>query len=445
MSFILKIVEGPMRGAEVALTEGLRVSVGSGDDCDVVIADGSLPPRAFELDVAADAVTLVKGEEPQVLEAFAPFSVGTTTFAVGPADAPWPEGLAERAREGRASGASEASGSSGASSSSSSSDSRASSGSRTSITTRNSSEAGSPAGSADGRERAGESGEAANEASERRGGLRGCLVSAAIFFIILALLATALYYFWPKISSSCPAAEKGRVVLVEKSRTAWNWAAELCASLKAKCVKAPPVVVPGPSLAEIAAQYGLALSEKDGAPLLAGNLRRRTERLAIRSLALADDPSVRFDLTDDETLRASADELLFVVTEGSLKAVAASNRVVAVEGRVATVAALEKAVRALSADVKGLERLDTAKVTVGGPVPTAQGETATPAAKKRAAKASSPDYPIAGILTAPYPCVVLRNGLRLTEGASIGSALLVKIEADKLTLKDGGATIEWKP
>ena len=440
MNFILKIVEGPMRGAEVALAEGLRVSVGSGDDCDVVIADGSLPQRAFELDVAADAVTLVRGDEPQALEQFAPFSVGTTTFAVGPADAPWPEGLAERAREERARGGAGDSRSSG--SSSEASDSGDSSPART---TSPSSEAGSP-GSAGGREQAGASGEAANEASERRRG-RGCLFSATIALLIILLLAVVLYFFWPKISASFPAAEEWRVVLVEKSRAAWDWTKDVCRSLTSKCAKPlPAIVAPGPSLAEIAAQHGLSLSEKDGAPLLSGNLRRRTERLAIRSLAQADDPRVRFDLTDDESLRAAADELLFVVTEGALKAVAASNRVVALEGRVETVAALEKAVRALSADVKGIERLDTAKVSVGGPAPAAKdGAAPSSPAKRRAAKASSPDYPIAGILTAPYPCVVLRNGLRLVEGASIGSALLVKIEADRLTLKDGGATIEWKP
>jgi len=101
--------------------------------------------------------------------------------------------------------------------------------------------------------------------------------------------------------------------------------------------------------------------------------------------------------------------------------------------------------RALAADVKGVERLDTTGVIVGGPAPTAAATPSVQATRTRTAKASSPDYPIAGILTAPYPCVVLRNGLRLTEGASIGTALLVKIEADKLTLKDGGATVEWKP
>ena len=284
----------------------------------------------------------------------------------------------------------------------------------------------------------------AAEADKKHQG-RGCFVSAVIFFVVLLLLSAALYFLWPKIAASCPAAEKGRVTLVEKSRAVWNWRKDSCRRLKAKCEKVPPVVVPGPSLAEIAAQYGLSLSEKDGAPLLSGNLKRRTERLAIRSLAQADNPAVRFDLTDDESLRSAANELLFVVTEGALKAVSASNRVVTLEGGIPTAAALEKAVRALAADVKGVERLDTTGVIVGGPAPTAAATPSVQATRTRAAKASSPDYPIAGILTAPYPCVVLRNGLRLTEGASIGTALLVKIEADKLTLKDGGATVEWKP
>ena len=412
MSFLLKIVEGPSRGAEIALAEGLRVSVGSGDDCDIVLADGSLAAKAFELDVTPDSVTLVKGEETETLAPFAPFSVGTSTFAVGPADGDWPTGLAELVRETREKPAAPAAPTAG---------------------TKEVAEATETKADSDAAE------------TDRKHQGRGCLVSAVIFFVVLLLLSAALYFLWPKIAASCPAAEKGRVTLVEKSRAVWNWAKDSCRRLKAKCEKVPPVVVPGPSLAEIAAQYGLSLSEKDGAPLLSGNLRRRTERLAIRSLAQADNPAVRFDLTDDESLRSAANELLFVVTEGALKAVTASNRVVTLEGGIPTAAALEKAVRALAADVKGVERLDTTGVIVGGPAPTAAATPSVQATRTRTAKASSPDYPIAGILTAPYPCVVLRNGLRLTEGASIGTALLVKIEADKLTLKDGGATVEWKP
>ena len=55
------------------------------------------------------------------------------------------------------------------------------------------------------------------------------------------------------------------------------------------------------------------------------------------------------------------------------------------------------------------------------------------------------DYPIAGILTAPYPCVVMRDGQRVMEGALIGTAVLVKIEADRLRMRDGGTEFEWKP
>ncbi len=385
MSFLLKIVEGPSRGAEIALAEGLRVSVGSGDECDIVIADGSLAAKAFELDVTADAVTLVKGEETETLAPFAPFSVGTSTFAVGPADGDWPEGLAELVREERK-------------------EAEESAAQAVHVEKEKASEAKSP-----------EPESKAAETDKKRKG-HGCLWGAVVLILVLLLAAVALRWLWPRFVA-CRSQEEGAVVAVAGS----------------------------PSLAEIAAQYGLSLSEKDGTPLLSGNLRRRTERLAIRSLAQADDPAVRFDLTDDESLRSAADELLFVVTEGTLKAVAASNRVVTLEGAVPTIAALEKAVRALSADVKGLERLDTAAVTVGGPLPTPAASPSAQTARKRSAKASSPDYPIAGILTAPYPCVVLRNGLRLTEGASIGSAVLVKIEADKLTLRDGGATIEWKP
>ena len=59
MSYLLKIVEGPMKGAEIALVPGTRVKVGSADSCDIVVADASLPGVAFELDVTDSAVTLI--------------------------------------------------------------------------------------------------------------------------------------------------------------------------------------------------------------------------------------------------------------------------------------------------------------------------------------------------------------------------------------------------
>lgn len=461
MSFLLKIVEGPTKGAEIALVEGLRVSVGSGDDCDIVLADGSLPAHAFELDVTATTVTLVKGDETQALTPYEIVDVGTTAFAVGPAEGEWPENLARAkgladgatgARSGQpaagATGAKPGELAAGATSAKPGRPADGATGAKPDAAGATSGAAGARLGvkgSASVASAAGASpaeAEASGNASERR--RRGCLFVALLFLSSLVILAGLLFFFWPRVRAACPAAETARVAVVEQSRRAWGWAKGLCRGIRARCAKPAPAVVLGPSLAEIAAQHGLALGERNGAPLLAGNLRRRTERLAIRSLALADDPNVRFDLTDDETLKAAANELLFVVTEGALKAVAASNRIVTLVGRIPTAAALTEAVRALNSDVKGIERLETRGVAVGGTAPTAADE-APALPKRRTAKPSSPDYPIAGILTAPYPCVVLRNGTRLTEGASLGTARLVRIAADKLTLTDGGTTFEWRP
>ena len=447
MSFLLKIVEGPMRGAEIALVEGLRVSVGSGDDCDIVLADGSLPAHAFELDVTATSVTLVRGDETQTLTPFEVVDVGTTAFAVGPAEGEWPENLARVARArpvADATGAKPgepAADATGAKPGELAADATsAKPGAATEKTADR--VTGAKPSSGEGGARPDEAGASPASRARRRGRGFGCLAVV----VLMLLLAGLLFFFWPRVRAACPAAETARGAVVEQSLHAWDWAKGLCREIHARCAKPAPVAsAPGPSLAEIAAQYALTLTERDGAPLLTGNVRRRTERLAIRSLALADSPNVRFDLTDDESLKAAADELLFVVTEGALKAVAASNRVVTLTGRIPTSAALEKAVRALNADVKGIARLVTDGVSVGGPLPTATADEPATAPKRRVAKPSAPDYPIAGILTAPYPCVVLRNGTRLTEGASLGTAVLVTIAADKLTLKDGGSVIEWKP
>lgn len=435
MGFLLKIVEGPMKGAEIALVEGLRVSVGSGDDCDIVLADGSLPAHAFELDVTATSVTLVRGDETQALTPFEVVDVGTTAFAVGPAEGGWPENLARVARARPVADATGAKPGEPAADATSAKPGAATEKTADRVT-------GAKPSSGEGGARPDEAGASPASPARRRGRGFGCLAVV----VLLLLLAGLLLFFWPRVRAACPAAETARVSVVEHSLRAWEGAKGLCRAAYARCAKSAPVAAaPGPSLAEIAAQYALTLTERDGAPLLTGNVHRRTERLAIRSLALADSPNVRFDLTDDESLKAAADELLFVVTEGALKAVAASNRVVTLTGRIPTSAALEKAVRALNADVKGIARLVTDGVSVGGPLPTATADEPATAPKRRVAKPSAPDYPIAGILTAPYPCVVLRNGTRLTEGASLGTAVLVTIAADKLTLKDGGSVIEWKP
>ena len=60
MNWLLKIAEGPMKGAEIALVGGTRVKVGASDACDIVVADATLGEVAFELDVTESGVTLIR-------------------------------------------------------------------------------------------------------------------------------------------------------------------------------------------------------------------------------------------------------------------------------------------------------------------------------------------------------------------------------------------------
>ena len=87
MSFLLKIVEGPNKGAEIALVEGVAVTLGKGEDCDIVLADPTMPEAPITVEASADGVAV--GGEP--LESFSVKTFGATSFAVGPADAPWGE------------------------------------------------------------------------------------------------------------------------------------------------------------------------------------------------------------------------------------------------------------------------------------------------------------------------------------------------------------------
>ena len=405
MNWLLKIVEGPLKGAEVALVDGRRVSLGSDDACDIVVGDAALAAQACELDVSETGVTVLTPDG--AATALKPFEVrtfGTTAFAVGPVDQPWGD-LVYPPPEAP--------------------------------------DAPVPAPSEPSAEpEAAEPPPAEAEAAPKR--RHGCLGTVLVLLLLLVGALALLHCRRASIEARWPQVARFRAEVESAVQGQWG----RCFGT-ARAPAAP--VAKGPSLPELAAQHGLAFVETNGVRQLAGNVRRRTERLAIRALALADDPSVQFDLTDDETLRASADELLFVVTEGALKATAASNRVVTLAGYAPSAAKLERALRALAADVPGIERAETKAVQVGGPAPA--GTVAAEAAPD-APKVSRPHAgqerkravePIAGILMHPYPCVVLRTGLRLAEGAQIGTATIVRIEADRLVLRDGKTEFAWRP
>ena len=83
---------GPLKGAEIALVAGTRVKVGSGDGCDILVADPTLGKAAFELDVGEDEVTIVTSDgTAKTMLDFEAREFGASAFAIGPAEGAWQE------------------------------------------------------------------------------------------------------------------------------------------------------------------------------------------------------------------------------------------------------------------------------------------------------------------------------------------------------------------
>lgn len=431
MERLLKIVEGPMRGAEIALVAGTRIKVGRGDDCDIVVADASLPETAFELDVADAAVTLILPDgTAREMRPFEIHAFGTTAVALGPAEGVWEE-LRPLEREAPEETPAE-----------------------TPVEPEPPPAEPAPA-----------------EGEEKKKSGFGCaIVCLGVILLILIVLALAWIF-------RCPLVERVPQLKSVVERI------ESFVYERASDGKAPqPKRTPTMSLRELAAQHGISYAEKEGRPVLSGNLAHRAERLAIRALALATDRHCELELSDDETLVGSADALLFTVTEGALKVFGVSNRVVTITGYAPSAAALGAALKALRADVPWTGDVDIASVRVGGPVPVehksstfavsgtlsgARPATAvdvkTVAAAGASTAAAGADvadikisdvngrslprnmFPVAGVLTRPYPCVVLRDGHRIVEGGQLGTYTVVRIAADALELKQGGGKANWRP
>ncbi|MBQ7177959.1 MAG: hypothetical protein IJS08_11150, partial [Victivallales bacterium] len=90
MNLILKIVQGPNAGAEVALIEGVNVKLGKSDDCDIVLNDQTLPDVVCDIEVGSERVMmLLPGGAQERMEPYRVKVFETTAIAIGPADEPW--------------------------------------------------------------------------------------------------------------------------------------------------------------------------------------------------------------------------------------------------------------------------------------------------------------------------------------------------------------------
>lgn len=414
MNRILRVVGGPLKGAEIALVAGTRIKVGSGDGCDVLVADPSLGDVAFELEVAEDEVTIVKPDgTTKTLLDYEAHTFGSSSFAVGSADGAWPEIVwpEKRGEESRANSEEVPSGSVPPKTD----------------PLKERPKAASP-------ETEDVKGETSGE--KRR-------VSWLVPFLLLALvIVLTLFAVW------------------------WLRCRRNCRDERHESAAVSQV-----TLADVAKKYGVAVVETNGQFVLRGDLRTRAERLEATAAAFRARPGVDLDLMDDESLEEAAGALVSMIAGDALKVEAATNRIVVLRGDAGTSARLREALVAMARDVPGLANVDCTHVVCGleSDVPAQVSftqvqqpsltspsvasdkveESSRPAAvaDNKGVKQVGPSLklPLCGILTVPYPCIILKNGNRVFEGGEFGGYVVEKIGADALTLRNGNRTFEWKP
>ena len=406
MNFMLKIVEGPNKGAEIALVEGVAVTLGKGDDCDIILVDPTLPDTPLNVQ-ATDVGVMVGGEE---LPPFHVKTVGATSFAVGPGDAPWrdlvwPKTEKEKQEEAPA---------------------------QEPAKTDTVEKEPAPGNTVEDQPAVAE-----KTSKSRRG---GCVLA---FVLLLIVIGVACWCFRAAVKEFY----ETRIVNGSGGRN------------RPEAVELTPLE----TLRAIAERYSLDVSEDDGAVRLSGNLDTRAKRLRATAEAYAAKPGVIVDISDDESFRVSADDALFTLTEGALKVVSASNRVISIAGTVRSSETLGRVLKALSSDMPKLKDVDVSGVVVSAAAAPIAGEiaeqeglsagTENPAPRKAEARkaemrknaSGAPDLPVCGILTTPYPCLVMRNGTRIMEGASIGESVILKIESDAVTVTNSTGRFIWKP
>ena len=417
MNFLLKIVEGPNKGAEIALVEGVAVTLGKTDDCDVILADPTLPDAPLEISATAD--TVLVGGVP--LEPFNVRTAGSTGIAVGPADAPWgplvwpkPEEESESAKPESESPESEAP--------------------EAKVEEQKADDSKPSNDSTDQRS----NGQTAGDGRRRWRGCLGCLLAAIVILIILLLLG------WIFRAALRPRAQALR------DRISVKWRSNGGGEVSAVNTDAP--ASSGFALEKLADHYGLLLEEDNGRAKLSGNFTTRAERLQATAEAYASRPGIDLDFSDDESFRTAAEDSLFTLTEGAMKVMTATNRYLHLTGISESPLTLQKTLEQLNSDLPKLRGFDVASVKLVSPASPMPSEAAALADKqsnrqtvKRPARPVAPVLPVCGILTTPYPCLVMRDGRRILEGGTVGDATILSIDADSVTVTNAAGRFTWKP
>ena len=429
MNVLLKIVQGPNAGAEIAVAEGMTVSLGKGDSCDILLADQSLADVACELEVSAERVRMLRpGGVEERLEPFVVKFLGeTTAIAIGPETGAW----GELVWPVRGSVATETESSSAA-------------------------ELNETAESAE---------ESTQENKEKGKRHFGCGYIVALALLVPVFLVALAFLMWPfrssvakLLGSTAPHLRPVVYFVHDAGIGAVGFAWDLAKGCIPEGV-GDESVPPPPSIRDVAAAHGLLCVETNGTCVLSGNFATRMQRLSATAAAYAAKPGVTLDVSDDESLRHAASEILELVSEGKLKVHSATNRIIELSGFSPGASSLRTTLEAIRADVPNVRNVDCTRVTLGESnvisevVEPANPEASKPAVKgvktarvhRDKRKSHAPKMPVVGVMTVPYPCIVLKDGSRVTEGAEFGGFVIDRIGADTIRVRGPEGTFEWRP
>ena len=388
MSLLLKIVRGPNAGAEIALVDGVGVTLGKTDDCDIVLADQTLGDAPMRIEASAGGVTLDGAR----LEPLHVVTRGSTSFAVGPSDSAWGELVWKNVEEGSR-GEAEVPGES----------SEGSVGGDGGVPRAD----GDPSGPASPRE------------GKRRSGCLGCLLW--LFVILLILLGLA----WLFRGALRPKAKELWGQVVERGGPGASRNADGKAQAQGALEK---------DMSSIVEKYALSVTNRNGREVFVGDFKTRADRLAATAEAYAAKPGVNIDFADNESLKTAVADTLALVGETRLFVSIVTSRVAVIRG---VALDIRQAVEAIAADVPKIENVDLSGVVIAHenvpapapapappapaaakPAPARPAETLKPIVKTAAiAKASKvavrpakpraaaplPALPVCGILSTPYP------------------------------------------
>lgn len=394
MSFLLKIVQGPNAGAEIALIEGTNLSVGTSSDCDIVLTDAALAARAFELEVSQERVVVIHNGRTLKLAPYHVTVIGTTALVVGSAEEAWKELVWPAPTKASLSAEEEA---------------------------------------------LDEAIESAEEKTVVKPARKRSKKSGVFLLFLLLLGAGIGFAFW-----KYPEQSKAY------SQQTWAWIKATTGSLfsdaEPEAATSTAAEAPEATLETIAQTYGFTLSTVNDKVCAKGDFKTRAERLTATAQAYAMQPGILLDFADDESLRSAMEQHLDLISEGGLKVVQLQARQVALAGRVDSQADLEKILLSIRTDMPKIVKIDCEEVVITPPVTTLNKPLKTP--RKKTAKATAKNaskMPVVGILTIPYPCLVLSDGTRAMEGARFGDYTIQTIATDHVVLGGPQGSFIWRP